>query len=296
MQVCILKAKKTREIGPNYNKLINALKERFDRVEMSSLDTTILEVHGNCDLKSFDAILPRIGSSDAKHGYFVLKQLEKQVYFPNKPESYLITSDKYYTLVQLEKNQIPVPETYLVANKFDAKKICKDFGFPVVIKDPVGSHGEGVVIVKDIQTASAVIDDKYKTDRSRRLLIQEFIENPGEDLRLFVINEKVVASMKRIAHPDEIRSGLSTGGSGEKCNIEKKIKEIAISATKAIKADICGVDIIVNNDKAYVIECNLNPGFKIASITKVDIFKKITDFVYKETEKFKAEKLEEMVN
>jgi ribosomal protein S6--L-glutamate ligase len=69
-------------------------------------------------------------------------------------------------------------------------------GAPLIVKLLEGSQGHGVVLAETKKAAESVIN-AFKALRAN-LLVQEFIkEADGKDLRCFVIDGKVVASIER---------------------------------------------------------------------------------------------------
>jgi ribosomal protein S6--L-glutamate ligase len=293
MKACILAYRRIRRSKPLYLELMEAMKKRFgsvlfipiEHVSMNVSNDGIEVKYRNRRLEDFDAILPRIGPSYVPFGYLVLKELEGKVYFPNKPEAYLIASNKFYTLMKLRKAKLPVPKTFLSIERRVAKSICKELRGPSIILKRLGkSGGRGVVFAKDISSAYTIID-ALPHARGGQIFIEEYLPNPGEDIRLFVIGKEVAACMRRIAKKDEIRSNIHAGGKGESFTPTKRMQRIAVRAAKAIGADICGVDIIVSNKKPFVIECNMNPGFYISKVTGVNLFDRIAEFVYQNTPK-----------
>jgi len=125
MKLCILAYEHIKQSRPYYLKLVESLKGKFDSVLLGYMEHVTLEVkkgelkayYKNTDLTTFDAILPRIGPSFVDFGYLVLKTIEGKVYFPNKPESYVIANNKFHTLMNLTKSDIPIPKTFLCCCK-----------------------------------------------------------------------------------------------------------------------------------------------------------------------------------
>jgi ribosomal protein S6--L-glutamate ligase len=72
------------------------------------------------------------------------------------------------------------------------------------------------------------------------ILVQEFIkEADGKDLRLFVIDGKVVATIQREAMPGEFRANIHLGGTASiKANCRRE--RIAIKAAKAMDLKVAG--------------------------------------------------------
>jgi len=294
MKVCVIGSEKKSE---STMKIFNALKEsnRFDSVFFAPTEKIRIGVkngdfpifYRDADLTTFDAVMPRIGSSKALFGYLITKYLRKaNVYVPFTPEAVFISHDKYLTLSKLNEAKIPVPETYLTMSPPTAKRIIKEMKFPVVMKLLGGSGGKGVMFTDKENTAISLIDTLNVLKQP--LFIEKYIKNPGEDIRIIVIGDEVVAAMKRISTNGDLRANLSSGGKGVIYKPDAEMKEIAIKAAKTIGAEICGVDFIQGKKGPAVIEVNICPGMKISDITGFNVQKRIAEFIAERTEEYKS--------
>jgi ribosomal protein S6--L-glutamate ligase len=66
------------------------------------------------------------------------------------------------------------------------------------------------------------------------VLIQEYIEN-DYDIRVHVLGDQVIASMKRNKIENDFRTNVSLGGTTDKYKPSKEIEELSIKAAKAVK-------------------------------------------------------------
>jgi ribosomal protein S6--L-glutamate ligase len=105
------------------------------------------------------------------------------------------------------------------------------------------------------------------------LLVQEFIkEAQGKDLRCFVIDGKVIASIERRAAPGEFRANLHQGGTAALVRITPEERRLAIKATKTMGLQVAGVDIIRSARGPLLLEINSSPGLEgIEAATGKDI-------------------------
>jgi ribosomal protein S6--L-glutamate ligase len=111
-------------------------------------------------------------------------------------------------------------------------------------------------------------------------LVQEFIqESAGVDIRAFVVNGKVVASMLRQSLDDDFRSNLHQGGEGIPVKLTDEERKSAQKAAKAMGLPICGVDLMRSARGPLILEVNSSPGFGIEKITKHNVAGKIVDYI-----------------
>jgi len=97
------------------------------------------------------------------------------------------------------------------------------------------------------------------------LYIQEFIENPGRDIRAFVVGGVAIGAIYRKAASGSWVNNLSQGGSADRCVLTDEQKELAEKASLAIGTTFAGVDIIegyVKESSPKILEVNGTPSGK----------------------------------
>jgi len=144
-------------------------------------------------------------------------------------------------------------------------------GAPLIVKLLEGTQGSGVVLAETRKAAESVIN-AFKALKAN-LLVQEFVkEAEGKDLRCFVIDNKVVATIERTAAPGEFRANLHLGGSAAVVRISAKERKLAIDAAKTLGLKVAGVDIIRSSKGPLLLEVNSSPGLEgIETATGKDI-------------------------
>jgi ribosomal protein S6--L-glutamate ligase len=146
-------------------------------------------------------------------------------------------------------------------------------GAPVILKDPFGTFGCGVVIVESKRAARSVLDAIWIKGSKKIVMVQEYVEeSEGRDTRVFVVGDKVVAAMERSAQTEEFRSNVELGGVTKGVEVSDEYAQIALKSTKALGLEVAGVDIIETKNGPAVLEVNGNPGFKaLEEVTGVDV-------------------------
>ncbi len=77
------------------------------------------------------------------------------------------------------------------------------------------------------------------------MLVQAFVkEAGGQDVRCFVVGNRVVASMLRTAPPGEFRSNVHRGGVATKVEATEAEQDAAIRAAAALYLELAGVDLL----------------------------------------------------
>lgn len=238
-------------------------------------------------LDRFDAIIPRIGNSVTMYGTAVVRQFEMMgVFSATKSLAIVRSRDKLRAMQIMAKAGIGMPKTAFARDPKDIKEIIKQVGgVPVVVKRLQGTQGIGVVLAETIKAAKSMIEAFY--GMKENILIQEFIsESKGSDIRAFIVDGKVVASMKRQGNEDDFRSNLHRGGLSVNIKLSKEEKETAIKAAKELGLAIAGVDLLQSHRGPLVMEVNSSPGLQgIEKATGIDIAGKIVAYLEQTVER-----------
>ncbi|KAF2519218.1 30S ribosomal protein S6--L-glutamate ligase [Flavobacterium salilacus subsp. salilacus] len=239
------------------------------------LDADTPEIHyrGGRVLNDFDAIIPRIRPSMTFYGCALTRHFEAlKVYCLNSATAITQSRDKLYSLQLLLNNGIDIPTTGFANSPLDTNDLIKMVGgSPLIVKLLEGTQGKGVVLAETKKAAESVIN-AFKS-LNANILVQEFIkEADGKDIRLFVIDGKVVASIQREALPGEFRANIHLGGTASVVKATVEEKRIAVKAAKAMNLKVAGVDIIRSAKGPLLLEVNSSPGLEgIEGATEKDI-------------------------
>jgi len=239
------------------------------------IDAIQPEVHyrGGKILNDLDAVITRIRPSVTFYGCALARQFESMGVFTINSSSAITQSrDKLFSLQLLLKNGISIPTTGFANSPMDTNDLIEMVGgAPLIVKLLEGSQGRGVVLAETKKAAESVIN-AFKALRAN-LLVQEFIkEADGKDLRCFVIDGKVVASIQREAAPGEFRANIHQGGTASIVKITAQEKTLALKASKTLGLKVAGVDIIRSKKGPLLLEVNSSPGLEgIESATGKDI-------------------------
>ncbi|MEI6755739.1 MAG: RimK family alpha-L-glutamate ligase [bacterium] len=239
------------------------------------------QVHYKGDtVKDVDVIIPRISSSLTKYGSAMVRQFEMQNVVTTTSSIAIVRSrDKLRSMQLLAKSGVGIPKTVFVRETADFDDVLEQVGgAPVIIKVARGTHGNGVVLAETRKAALAVMQAFYV--EGVNFLVQEFIqESAGVDIRAFVVNGKVVASMLRQSLDDDFRSNIHQGGEGMAIKLTPEERKTAQKAAKAIGLPVCGVDMMRSERGPLVLEVNSSPGFAIEKVTGRNVASSILDYV-----------------
>ncbi|MCR9144089.1 MAG: RimK family alpha-L-glutamate ligase [bacterium] len=257
-------------------KVLNTLKFAI------SLDKSSPDLHYRGKvLSDYDGVIPRIGASITFFGTSVVRQFEQMgVFCANSSLGIANSRDKLRSLQILSRFDVGIPATEFVRDKHDVlPAIERVGGAPVIIKLLEGTQGVGVILADSVKVAQAIIETLQSTKQN--VLIQKFVaESKGKDLRAFVVGDRVVGAMRRIAQGDEFRSNVHRGGRVEKVQLDSVYEETAVRAAQIMGLRVAGVDMLEGKDGPSIMEVNSSPGLEgIEAATGSDIAGSIVDYV-----------------
>jgi RimK family alpha-L-glutamate ligase len=242
---------------------------------------------GNTSLLELDALLIRpIGRGSLEELVFRMDMLYRLQrlgsYVINPPEAIEHCVDKYDILAILEENGIPVPRTSVTENVDEALKAFDELGGDIVVKPIFGSRGIGATRVNDAEVASTIF--RAITFYHDVMYLQEFVHHGFSDIRAFVIGNRAIAAMRRVA--DSWKTNYSQGAHPKPITLDKTLEDIAVKSAKLIECKIAGVDILESPRGPLVVEVNSQPGWRgLQLITKANIAEEIIEFVLSELKK-----------
>jgi ribosomal protein S6--L-glutamate ligase len=232
-------------------------------------------------LSHYDAVLPRIGASITYYGTAVVRQFqEMDIFCANPAHGILSSRDKLRSLQILSRHHIGIPQTTFVRDKKDVLPAIKRVGgAPVIIKLIEGTQGIGVLLAESTKAAESIIE--LLQSQKQNVLIQKFVaESKGKDIRAFVVGDRVVAAMRRVAQGQEFRSNVHRGGVAEPVDLPDEYAETAVRAAQITGLRVAGVDMLESKTGPQIMEVNSSPGLEgIEKCTGLDIAGAVIDYI-----------------
>lgn len=211
-----------------------------------------------------DFLIPRTGADTNYFALAVIRQLERLgVQSFNSSTTVESVADKLHSHQILAEHGIPVPNTMLAKFPVDIDLVENTIGFPVVVKTLVGTQGSGVFLCETRENFNDLMELIGETQPNLHLIFQEFIASShGRDLRVFVVDGKVIAAMERKATDGSFKANFTRGGSVTSYDVQKDIETLALESAKILDLQITGVDILFDEHGYKICEANSAPDFK----------------------------------
>ena len=234
-------------------------------------------------------VFPRTGSGTTYHIKAVIRHFERMgVPVINSSDAIDNVKDKLYSHQILAQSNLDIPKTMLLKHPIDVDFVQKHIGFPAIVKTISGSYGRGVFLAETKKQLKQLITMAELTKKSYNIIVQEFIKDTwGKDLRVLVVNNKVVGCMLRKATDDDFRANLTRGGEGFPYEVNEQIEWLSVESAKSLNLDIAGVDLLFDGEGYKICEVNSNPGFEgMETFTKKNIAEEIVQFIKMKTGAF----------
>ena len=231
-----------------------------------------------------DFVLPRTGSGTTYFIKAIIRHLERLgVTLINGSDAIDNVKDKLYSQQILGQSNLPVPKTMLVKHPIDINLVEKNLNYPMIVKTLSGSYGSGVFMVDDKKQFRQMMKMAELAKPSYNIIIQECIEDSlGRDLRVLVVNGKVVGCMMRQSVDGDFRANITRGGEAIPYQIDEDIEWISGESARLLDLDIAGVDLLFNGDSYTICEVNSAPGFLgMEKYTKINVAEQMVDYIQK---------------
>jgi len=240
---------------------------RFQDKPIKIIDIFFLRAMGNI-----------LNSERFEYRVNLLKSLEKmQKIIINPIEGYLNARNKFTCLSLLASKNINVPETLITENEFMAYEFIKKVG-KCVVKPMMGSRGIGSFLVDDADLAFRRLQELK--EKGYALYVQRYINKPGRDLRVFVVDDEVIGVMAREA--EGWKTNIYQGAKGKLIEADEELKKLAIKVNRELGLLYSGIDVAEENGRYFILEVNASPiWLEFQKVTKINPAEKIVELAEK---------------
>jgi [lysine-biosynthesis-protein LysW]--L-2-aminoadipate ligase len=180
----------------------------------------------------------------------------------NSPETARVCADKVETSLTLAAAGVPTPETTVAFDTDSALAAVEAFGYPCVLKPVVGSWGRLLAKLDTPAAAEAVLEHKATLGHYEHKVfyVQQFVDKPGRDIRVLMLEEEPVAAMARSG--DHWLTNAAKGADTAPFELDEEAETLAREAAAAVGGGLLGVDLMETGDGYTVHEVNHTVEFK----------------------------------
>jgi len=249
-------------------------------IELVQLNPNSLSIkNGKADFGQIDLLLNReIAQTRAE---LILELADKAgIKTVNSAQATKLCNNKALTTTFLKEAGIPVPKTVTAFSSDQAMKEAEVLGYPLVIKPLWGSWGRLLSKADTPEALEAILEHKQALNSPHHSIfyLQEYIEKPDRDIRVFVVGGKPVAAMYRVSK--HWLTNTAKGAVPESMELNKELKDLVIKTVEVLGVEIAGVDVVESKNGYLVLEANATPEFHgLKEVTSVNIAKLIVEYV-----------------
>jgi ribosomal protein S6--L-glutamate ligase len=165
----------------------------------------------------------------------------------NPFQSCYLTQNKIVVSRLLEMASVPAPRSWVTGDLARVRSVAEETA--LIIKPHLGHRGAGIHLVrepKDLEKLPSITSP---------MIIQEFIEGTGEDLKIYVVGDQVFGVSKPF-------SEWSFAVPGCPVPISEEVRQLSLRVGKICGLGLYGLDIIESPRGPFVADVNFFPGYK----------------------------------
>jgi ribosomal protein S6--L-glutamate ligase len=230
--------------SPLLEQVAGLVRQRGHQVEQVTAERALLDLAGLTPERDLYVL-----KSHTEHSLSIAAALDEQgARLLNPLAACAATQDKARCHRRLAAAGIPVPRT-LVTGDYGCVVEALRSETPLVVKPVRGHRGIGVEVISKPEQL------RGRMAPQSPLLVQQFVPGSGEDLKVYVVGQRVWAVRKPFSSDSFTRPGRAVPVSGE-------VADIALRAGAALGLGLYGVDIVEGSDGPVVVDVNYFPGYK----------------------------------
>jgi [lysine-biosynthesis-protein LysW]---L-2-aminoadipate ligase len=240
-------------------------------------DETFFDISGR-GLPEVDVVFER--SISYSRGVYISQVFEAQgVKVVNPSRVAQLCGDKYVTSQLLLNNGLPTPRVLMAFSEEAALKAIDAMGYPCVLKPVVGSWGRLISLVQDRSMAESLVEHKSALGVNHQIFyIQEFIEKPGRDIRVFVVGEEPICAIYRSS--ENWITNTARGATASNCPLTPEITDLCRHTAQVIGGGLLAIDLFETEQGLTVNEVNHTMEFRNSiTTTGVNIPARMVDYV-----------------
>jgi len=213
--------------------LADELAARNIEHELIDIRPLTFDIHSIGDWGRFDAVLDRcIGQTQATAVVRILERFG--ITCVNSSRVIEACGDKLTTSLLLAQHGVPTPRTKVAIDEAAALQAIEEMGYPCVLKPATGSWGRLLARINDRDAAEAIVEHKATLGSVAHSVfyVQEYVQKPQRDLRVFVIGEESICGIVR--NSAHWITNTARGGVAGRLEITPEIASICRRAARAV--------------------------------------------------------------
>ncbi len=167
----------------------------------------------------------------------------------NNSHSIRLVRDKAVAAAFAHEHGLPVPHTYFVAHSKLLAQV-PEAEYPIVVKPSNGSYCRDIY---RLNSPAELATLKIAENNEQFFLAQQYMENTGFDIKLYVTGEEVRAVVKKSPLHSTVKEGLVP--------VTPVLKKLAVRVGRIFGLDIFGLDVVETPNGLVLLDINDFPSF-----------------------------------
>ncbi len=155
--------------------------------------------------------------------------------------------DKILTAYQLRAAGIPAPRSWVTGEPGTLRFLLEQH--PLIVKPFNGYGGAGIHVIRQQE------DLKALPAFEQPVLVQEYMEGGREDLKVYVVGERVFAVKKSFSAHSHTQAGVPV-------STTPPVADMALACGQVFGLALYGLDIVETAHGPMVVDVNYFPGYK----------------------------------
>ncbi len=232
--------------------LLDSFEELGVSITPIDLRTVVFDPADPGEWTSYDVVIDRSVSLTAS--LVALRFLETfGVRCVNSRRAVEVCSDKLATTLALTRAGVPTPGVRVATDHESGLRAVEEIGYPAVLKPTVGSWGRLVARVNDRDAAEAVLEHRGALGSAQQgvFYVQEHVNKPGRDVRVFVIGGEPIAAITRSS--THWVTNTARGAVADGLEITPELRSICARAAAAVGAEVVAVDVLECPERGLLV-------------------------------------------
>ncbi len=192
--------------------------------------------------------------------------------FNNAKVAY-VCNDKRLTHSVLA-GQVPMMDTAFV----DAESKTAPFNYPVVVKASNSCGGRKVFLCDNDEAYNAAL----QSCRPDTAVVQPLSDTTGKDVRVYVLNNRILQTMMRFSTNGDFRSNIGQGGDAVPYELDGETRKYVDKIISNFDFSFVGIDFIFNKGRLVFNEIEDAVGTRMLfAHTYIDPVKEYLDYIIK---------------
>lgn len=204
----------------------------------------------------------------------------------NSADAIEACNDKGLQALLFARHGVPHPVSHHAFSFGQVREAAAAVGWPAVVKPLSGSWGRGVTRLVDEECLDAWIGGRESVDAAEKLfpvLVQEYVDKPGHDLRVIVVGRTPVVAIHRRSR--NWRTNTHLGAEVQRVDVTRDMEKLCAQVVDVLGDGFYGIDLVEEQSTGVlkVLEVNANPEFaRSSAVHGVDVAAHLASYVAEE--------------